>query len=102
MHGKFGYPHRYLATSVFILFFIQILNPVGVLIIDLAKNEFALHGVGHKGHTVLCKLTVSRAKLLEAVASMPSCLTGMEARGGAQFLSLDLYAKFDLLLRYHF
>ncbi len=44
---------------------------VTVLGIDLAKNVFALHGVDHKGNTVLCKPKVSRAKLLETVANMP-------------------------------
>ena len=32
---------------------------VTVLGIDLAKNVFALHGVDHKGNTILCKPKVS-------------------------------------------
>ncbi|ENM5740592.1 IS110 family transposase [Vibrio mimicus] len=58
---------------------------VTVLGIDLAKNVFALHGVDHKGHNVLCKPKVSRAKLLETVANMPPCLIGMEACSSAHF-----------------
>ena len=58
---------------------------VTVLGIDLAKNVFALHGVDHKGNTILCKPKVSRAKLLETVANMPPCLIGMEACSSAHF-----------------
>ncbi len=58
---------------------------VTVLGIDLAKSVFALHGVDHKGNTVLCKPKVSRAKLLETVANMPPCLIGMEACSSAHF-----------------
>ena len=51
--------------------------------IDLAKNVFALHGVDAAGKAALVRPAVSRAKLLEQVASLPPCLIGMEACSGA-------------------
>lgn len=46
--------------------------------IDLAKNVFQLHGVNERGKAILTK-KVTRRKLLETVAKLPSCLIGMEA-----------------------
>jgi transposase len=43
---------------------------------------FSLHGVDAGGRTVLRK-TVRRDKLMELIASLPPCLIGMEACGGA-------------------
>lgn len=51
--------------------------------IDLAKNVFAVHGVDATGKPALVRPSVSRAKLLELVASLPPCLIGMEACSGA-------------------
>ncbi|MGJ0639455.1 IS110 family transposase [Xenorhabdus bovienii] len=53
--------------------------------IDLAKNVFAVHGVDHNGKTVLVKPRVSRAALPELIASLPSCVIGMEACSGAHY-----------------
>lgn len=50
--------------------------------LDLAKSVFSLHGVDASGRTVLRK-TVRRDKLMELIASLPPCLIGMEACGGA-------------------
>jgi transposase len=50
--------------------------------VDLAKSVFSLHGVDAGGRTVLRK-TVRRDKLMELIASLPPCLIGMEACGGA-------------------
>ena len=50
--------------------------------IDLAKNEFSLHGVEAAGKTVL-RRTVRRDRLVETVASLSPCLIGMEACSGA-------------------
>nr|WP_264318500.1 IS110 family transposase [Acidithiobacillus ferrooxidans] len=50
--------------------------------IDIAKNIFQLHGVDRHGKTSLIK-TVTRAKFLETLASLPPCLIGIEAYGGA-------------------
>lgn len=38
--------------------------------IDLAKNVFAVHGVGESGKPELVRLEVTRAKLLELVANL--------------------------------
>jgi transposase len=50
--------------------------------IDLAKNIFQLHGADQKGNAVLRK-TVTRNKLAEVVANLPTCQIVMEACGGA-------------------
>ena len=50
--------------------------------IDLAKNVFSLHGVDASGAVALRK-TVSRARLMDAVAQLPVCLIGLEACSGA-------------------
>jgi transposase len=50
--------------------------------IDLAKSVFSLHGVDERSVPVLRK-TVSRARLLELVATLPPSLIGMEACSGA-------------------
>ena len=47
--------------------------------IDLAKNVFAVHGIDATGKPVLVRPSVSRAKLLELIATLPPCLIGMEA-----------------------
>lgn len=57
---------------------------IKVLGIDLAKNVFQLHGVDAKGKCVLRK-RLSRAKLLEFIANLPSCTIGIEACGGAHY-----------------
>lgn len=50
--------------------------------IDLAKNIFQLHGADDKGNAVL-KKTVTRNKLAETIANLPTCRIVMEACGGA-------------------
>ena len=47
--------------------------------IDLAKNVFALHGVDEAGKAALVRPVVRRDQLLEAVAKLRPCTTGMEA-----------------------
>jgi transposase len=51
--------------------------------IDLAKNVFAVQGVGESGKPELKRPAVPRAKLLPLVASLPPCTIGMEACSGA-------------------
>ena len=51
--------------------------------IDLAKSVFAVHGVNEAGKPELVSPKVSRAKLVELVASLPPCVIGMEACSGA-------------------
>lgn len=59
--------------------------PIVTLGIDLAKNVFALHGVGPTGKLELMRPDVRRGRLLEIVASLPPCLIGMEACSGAHY-----------------
>ena len=49
---------------------------------DIAKSVFSVHGVDASGRTVLRK-TVRRERLMELIATLPPCLIGMEACGGA-------------------
>lgn len=55
---------------------------ISTLGIDLAKQVFQLHGVDARGHAVLSR-RVKRSQLVEAVASLPPCVIGMEACGSA-------------------
>ena len=60
--------------------------------IDLAKNVFALHGVDETGKVVLRRPSVKRDQLLALFASLPPCLVGMEACGGAHEWARQLKA----------
>ena len=51
--------------------------------IDLAKNVFAVHGIDESGKAVLVRPSVRRDQLLELIATLPSCVIGMEACSGA-------------------
>ena len=51
--------------------------------IDLAKNVFAVHGVGTTEADKLRQPKVARAKLGELVAHLPPCTIGIEACSGA-------------------
>lgn len=68
------------------------MKTITVLGIDLAKEVFQLHGVDAKGKCVL-KKQVKRAKLLETIANLPSCLIGVEACGSAHFWARE-FMKF--------
>ena len=57
---------------------------IKVLGIDLSKHVFQLHGVDASGKPVL-KKKLSREKLPEFMATLPSCEVVMEACGGANF-----------------
>jgi transposase len=61
--------------------------------IDLAKNVFAVHGVDETGKAVLVHPEVPRAKLLELIAGLPTCLIGMEACSGTHHWSRE-FSKF--------
>ena len=52
--------------------------------IDVAKQVFQFHGVDERGQVVVQK-RVTRAKLRETVAQLPTSLIGMEACGSAQY-----------------
>ena len=55
-------------------------DTVSILGIDLSKNNFQLHGVDNRGRCVLRK-TLSRAKLLPFIASLPPCVIAISAHG---------------------
>jgi len=57
--------------------------------IDLAKNNFSLHGVDSHGKLVFRKV-LNRAKLLPFLAQQPPCLIGMEACSGAHYWGREL------------
>lgn len=59
--------------------------------LDLAKSVFYVHGVDSRGKTVL-KKKLTRAKVLEFFANLPSCVVGMEAGGGAHYWARELCA----------
>jgi transposase len=60
------------------------MNNVTSLAIDLAKNNFQLHGTDAKGKTVL-KKKISREKLVEFITNLPSCKIFMEACGASNY-----------------
>ncbi len=60
--------------------------------IDLAKNVFAVHGVGCSGKPELVRPSVPRAKLRELVAALPPCTIGMEACSGAHYWAREFTA----------
>jgi len=57
--------------------------------IDLAKTTFSLHGINSHGQACLRK-TVSRKKLLSALANLPPSLVGMEACSGAHYWAREI------------
>ena len=57
---------------------------LSLLAIDLAKSVFQLHGVDPSGNVVLQK-RLSRERLIEFIANLPSCTIAMEACGGANY-----------------
>lgn len=61
--------------------------------IDLAKNTFAVHGVGASGKPELLRPEVKRNKLLELIANLSPCLIGMEACSGAHYWARE-FQKF--------
>ena len=60
--------------------------------IDLAKNVFAVHGVGHSGAVQLRQPKVARAKLNALIASLPACTIGIEACSGAHYWARQFQA----------
>jgi transposase len=55
-----------------------------VLAIDIAKINFQLHGIDASGNIVLRK-KLTRNKLIEFIAQLPSCKIVLEACSGANF-----------------
>lgn len=60
------------------------MKKVTLLGIDIAKENFQLHGVDNAGKLIL-KEKIKRAKLREKIAQLETCEIVMEACGGAHF-----------------
>jgi len=67
------------------------MGEVSTIGLDIAKSVFQVHGVDCDGAIVVRK-RVSRAKVLEFFAALPSCLVGIEACPSAHYWSRQLQA----------
>jgi transposase len=67
------------------------MGEVSTIGLDIAKSVFQIHGVDSDGAVVIRK-RVSRAKILELFAALPSCLVGIEACPSAHHWSRRLEA----------
>ncbi len=59
--------------------------------LDIAKSVFQIHGVDAAGEVKIRK-RISRGKVLEFFAALPSCLVGIEACPSAHHWSRKLHA----------
>jgi transposase len=62
-----------------------------VIGIDLAKNIFQVHGINSIGEVTIRK-KLTRAKLIEFMATLPPCLVGMESCGGSNYFARKFQA----------
>jgi transposase len=67
------------------------MGEVSTIGLDIAKSVFQVHGVDADGAVVMRK-RISRAKVLEFFAALPSCLVGIEACPSAHHWSRKLQA----------
>jgi hypothetical protein len=67
------------------------MGEVSTIGLDIAKSVFQIHGVDADG-TVVIRKRISRAKILEFFAALPSCLVGIEACPSAHHWSRKLQA----------
>jgi transposase len=67
------------------------MGEVSTIGLDIAKSVFQVHGVDADGAVVIRK-RISRAKVLEFFADLPSCLVGIEACPSAHHWSRKLQA----------
>src|SRR5260221_1322985 len=65
------------------------MGEVSTIGLDIAKSVFQIHGVDAGGAVVIRK-RISRAKLLEFFATLPTCLVGIEACPSAHYWSRRL------------
>jgi len=65
------------------------MGEVSTIGLDIAKSVFQVHGVDRDGEVVIRK-RVSRSKLLEFFAALPSCLIGIEACPSAHHWGREL------------
>ena len=62
--------------------FMNTMNTITTIGLDLAKRVFQVHGLDQDGQTVLRK-QVRRGQVLKFFATISPCLVGMEACGSA-------------------
>jgi transposase len=67
------------------------MGEVSTIGLDIAKSVFQVHGVDGDG-AVVARKRVSRAKLMEFFAALPSCLVGIEACPSAHHWGRQLQA----------
>jgi transposase len=67
------------------------MGEVSTISLDIAKSVFQVHGVDSEGVVVIRK-RVSRAKVLEFFADLPSCLIGIEACPSGHYWGRQLQA----------
>ena len=67
------------------------MGEVSTIGLDIAKSIFQVHGVDVGGVVVIRK-RISRAKILEFFATLPSCLVGIEACASAHFWGREIEA----------
>jgi transposase len=67
----------------------RVMTNITTIGIDIAKNYIQIHGATDKGKTLL-KKCLPRAKFLQFMANLPSCVVGMEACGGAHYWATEL------------
>jgi transposase len=67
------------------------MGEVSTIGLDIAKSVFQVHGADADGAVVIRK-RISRAKVLEFFAALPSCLVGIEACPSAHHWSRKLQA----------
>src|SRR6266436_3636576 len=65
------------------------MGEVSTIGLDIAKSVFQVHGVD-AGGAVVSRKRISRAKLLEFFATLPTCLVGIEACPSAHYWSRRL------------
>src|SRR5271155_2800024 len=67
------------------------MGEVSTIGLDIAKSVFQVHGVAVDG-AVMIRRRISRPKVLEFFAALPSCLVGIEACPSAHHWSRKLQA----------
>jgi len=73
------------------------MKEISVLGVDLAKNNFSLHGIDKQGQVLFRKM-VRRAQLVETVVKLKPTLIGIEACAGAHFWART-FGKLGLSVR---
>jgi len=65
------------------------MNEITIVGVDLAKNVFVLHGASADGRTLL-RRKLSRGRMLEFFAKLPTCMVAMEACASAHYWGREI------------